>query len=284
MQNCNTSPFLLTDAGNPNPARFPSYMVTEGDNPRGKVSRLLLQGTLRFSWEDWIRAAFDTRVIRADSLLPLLLQEPLPPPSPDSAAAAQRIEARALLSRWDRRADTTSIAMTLFDALQRAGRALEVARPGDPGNRLAALDSALAGLTRSFGTWRVPWGDINRLERVNDLGDDLPFSDDGPSLAVPGVSGAAGAVFTFYAAPAPGQKRRFGVAGGSYISVVEFGPRVRALAVHVFGESGDPDSPHYFDQAPLYARGEFRPVWLRLEEIRAHLERAYHPGEESPSR
>jgi acyl-homoserine-lactone acylase len=87
-------------------------------------------------------------------------------------------------------------------------------------------------------------------------------------------------VFTFYAVPVPGMRRRYGVAGGSHVSVVEFAPRVRALAVHVLGESGDPRSRHFADQAPLYAGGEFRPAWFTLKEIRAHLERAYRPGEE----
>ena len=62
------------------------------------------------------------------------------------------------------------------------------------------------------------------------------------------------------------------------MSVVEFGDPVRRLAVHTRGASGDPRSSHYFDQEPLYARGEFRPAWFTLEDIKAHLEREYRPG------
>jgi acyl-homoserine-lactone acylase len=146
-------------------------------------------------------------------------------------------------------------------------------------NVFTALTEVLNTLERDFGTWKVAWGEINRLQR-RDESKDEEFEDSKPSLAVSGVNGNDGAVFTFYAAPIDGQKRRYGVAGGTYISVVEFGPKVRALSIHTFGASGDPKSKHYMDQAALYVRGEFKPSPLTLEDVKAILDVSYHPGSE----
>jgi acyl-homoserine lactone acylase PvdQ len=276
MQNCNTSPFLLTSSGNPDSTKFPRYMVQDGDNWRGVTSRRILAATPRFTWDDWVRAGFDSHVAAADSLLPALLADSME--AGDSARAALRV-----LSHWNHQTDTSSVAMTLFDRWQEALFEMQNEGRGTPdagrmrSARKAALDTAIARLTRDWGTWQVRWGEVNRLQRI-DESQNQQFSDDRPSIPVRGTGGQNGAVFTYYAQSMRGQKRRYGVAGGTYVSVVEFGPTLRRLAVHTMGASGHASSKHFFDQAPLYARGEFRPAWFTLDEIKANLERQYRPG------
>ncbi|MFN0181678.1 MAG: penicillin acylase family protein [Gemmatimonadales bacterium] len=263
MQNCNGTPFLLTDRGNLDSTKFPRYMVTEPDTRRSMISRRILAAEPRWTFDALTRAAFDTRVVAADSLLPGWLA------AAGVGAPAKRAEALGVLREWNHRSDTASVAMTVF-----AGWA-DRARRGQPTG--PALDSTLAALERDFGTWRVGWGELSRIQRWDGF-DLTAASDTRPSVALPAVDSDLGAVFTAWTARFPGAKRRYGVGGGSYLSVVEFGPRVRARAVHALGASGHPSSPHYFDQARLFASGSMRPAWFTLEEIKANSTRSYRPG------
>ena len=132
--------------------------------------------------------------------------------------------------------------------------------------KLASLDAAIARLKADFGSWQVPWGEINRFQRL-DGAIVRTFDDAKPSIPVPFVSANWGSLASFGAQRYPGTRRYYGDYGNSFVAVVEFGPCVRARAVSAGGLSSDPTSPHFNDQAKRYAQGNLRAVYFYPEDL-----------------
>jgi acyl-homoserine-lactone acylase len=289
--NTNDWPYSAAGPDSPRRADFPRYMDVAGENARGLHATRLLTDRHDFTPFSLMSSAYDSWLPAFDLMIPALDKAwtALPDGEPLKAKLAEQV---AALRGWDRHwavnSTQTSLAVFWGEALwsRLAGRP----NPGElpaydrlvaqttPAEKLAALAEASDRLAADFGTWRTPWGEINRFQRLND--DIAPrFTDAGASIPVPFTSSQWGSLASFGARRYPGTKRYYGTSGNSFVAVVEFGPRVKAWAVTAGGESGDPASRHFDDEATRYAEGNLREVYVYPDQLAGHTERIYRPGQ-----
>ena len=289
----NTNDWPYSSAGDLSPKRaaYPRYMDTAGENPRGLHATELLTGRRGWTLEGLNRAAFDPHLPAFARLIPGLVQAYDQAPASDPLKGSLKDQVAALRAwddRWSLDSVPTSLAVFWGEALWAdsapPAKAAKVsvydwmAERTSPQQKLQALATASDRLTRDFGSWRTPWGEINRYQRLDDA--IAPHFDDAkPSLPVPFTSAQWGSLASFGAKRYPNTKRYYGSSGNSFVAAVEFGPKVRAVAVTAGGESGHPDSPHFTDEADRYRTGRLRPVYFYPSDLTGHIERSYHPGE-----
>jgi acyl-homoserine-lactone acylase len=289
--NTNDWPYSAAGPNSPKREDFPRYLDTAGENARGLHATEMLSTRHDLTLESLQALAFDPYMPGFARLVPELTAayDALPASDPLKAHLKDQI---ALLRGWDFKWSDHSLATTLAvvwgDTLwekivAEAKAAHVVARDAlsdrtTGAEKLRALAVASDGLQRDFGTWRIAWGSFNRFQRVRDDIGETRFSDDEPSIPVPFTYSRWGSLASFRAQRYPGTKRYYGFSGNSFVAVIDFGPKVRAAAVSTGGESGDPASPHFDDQALRYARGELRPIYFYPSDLAGHIERDYHPG------
>jgi acyl-homoserine-lactone acylase len=289
LMNVNDWPYSMAGADSPKRENFPKYMDTAGETPRGVHAVRVLANKTDFTPQGVIDAAFDPYLTGFARLIPGLSH------AYDTASDADRIalaDQIALLRGWDYRwsADSTQTSLAvfwgeaLFDKVVARARAAGVppfewmANQATDAERIEALKAASARLTADFGSWKTPWGEINRFQRLT--GDIVqPFRDDGPSIPVAFTSSQWGSLASFAARRWPGTKKYYGTSGNSFVAAVEFGPRVKARAVTAGGESGHAGTAHFNDQAQRYSTGDLRTVYYYPDELKGHVERVYKPGE-----
>jgi len=289
IQNTNNWPYTAAGPDSPRQADFARYFQRSGENARGIHAVRVLQNRTDFTLESLLEAAYDSEMPAFEPLIPALLAAYDRAPASDLKAGLG--EQIAVLRGWDYRWGVESVATSLATywaegmlqrvtpAARQAGMSANdyVTTRATPSEHLAALAAASATLEADFGDWRTPWGEINRFQRLT--GDIVqPFNDAEPSIPVGFHSSRWGSLASFGARTYPGTVRRYGTSGNSFVAVVEFGERVRAVAITAGGESGDPSSPHFNDQAERYATGNLRPVYYYPEDIAEHAERSYRPG------
>jgi len=291
IANTNNWPYSVAGANSPKATAFPRYMDAAGENPRGEHAAMVLANRHDFTPQRLIDAAFDPYMPALARLVPTLVSawDAAPANDPTRARLAEPI---AALRAWDFRWSATSVPTTLAvlwgtELWNQSSAAAAASRTKiydymqtrvTPDEKLRVFASVVDRLERDFGGWRVPWGDVNRVQRItSDLAQ--PFSDAKPSLPVPFVSSAWGSLASLAARTYPGTRRRYGTSGNTFVAVVELGDSVRARAISPGGESGDPRSPHFNDQMERYTRGDLRTVYFYPSQLVGHTEKRYRPGE-----
>jgi acyl-homoserine-lactone acylase len=292
IYNSNNWPWSAAGPDSPKKADYPAYVERGAEeSPRGKHAIRLLQHAHDFTVDSLTTAAYDSYLPAFAESIPGLLDawDRTAATNPLKASLAEQI---ALLRGWDYRWSVSSVPTSLAvywgeEVGRQAAADAKKPAPDDDdedaahdvvaAKRLKALAAASERLTADFGSWKTPWGEINRFQRLT--GDIVqPFSDAGPSIPVGFTSSRWGSLASFGARTYPGTKKMYGTSGNSFVAVVEFGDRVRARAVTAGGESGDPKSPHFNDQAARYSTGDLRDVYFYRVDVERHADRRYRPG------
>jgi acyl-homoserine-lactone acylase len=292
IQNCNSTPFTAAGASSPKKEDYPTYMAPDGQNPRAVNAVRLLSKAENLTLDKLIELGYNKFLSAFDILLPPLFAAYDQLPQNDSLKK-KLAEPIALIKKWDKYSSISSIPATL--AIEWAYKlSAKIAAPKTPEaasngigqlNKMAALadreklkllTETINELTVRFGTWKTPWGEVNRYQRV---GVNQAFDDAQPSMAVGQAAATWGALPSFATRRMPNTNKRYGVSGNSFIAAVEFGKKVKAKTIVTGGQSNDPQSKHFLDQAPLYIEGKFKDVFFYKEDVLKHVERQYHPGE-----
>ncbi|MYA67048.1 MAG: acylase [Gammaproteobacteria bacterium] len=286
IQNTNNTPFSAAGEYSPREEDYPAYMANNPENPRGVHAVRVLEGRTDFTLDSLIEAAYDSLLTAFEPLIPALLA------AAEEAPADDLEEQLALLADWDYRFGVDSVettlavywAQTLMDSVNAEAGAAGIniyqymAANASAEQKLDALRDASAELQSDWGSWQAAWGEVNRYQRIN--GDIVQqFNDEEESWPVGFASGRWGALASFGSRKYPGTRRMYGTSGNSFVAAVEFGSPLRARAITVGGLQSDPQSPHFDDQAEMYASGEFRDVLFYRDDIETNLERQYRPGE-----
>ncbi|HEX3758707.1 MAG TPA: penicillin acylase family protein, partial [Kofleriaceae bacterium] len=208
VMNTNDWPYSVAGPNSPRRDQFPRYMDTAGENPRGLHATRVLDASRAFTLTSLRDAAFDSYLTAFARLIPPLIRA-WDGAAPDDPLKARLAEPIGVLRDWDFRWSASSVPTSLAvywgqaqwraaqaDARRTGSSVWDALAARSPADQLAALAAAIDKLTADFGTWRTPWGEINRFQRLTD--DIAPhFDDAAPSIPVPFTSSQWGSLASF---------------------------------------------------------------------------------------
>lgn len=293
LQNCNSTPFSAAGVDSPKKENYPQYMAPDGESFRGiNAVRLLNKGN-NYTLDKVIADGYDTKLSIFEVLIPSLIavfEKNTNPLYNDLA------EPMAFLKIWDYYANENSVATTLANEwafkldpiiqktyinegeLDQVENTKNFAKNANAEQMLPQLQQVVAELKTKFGSWQIPWGEINRFQRTSG-NIDLTYSDNLESLPMGNASGLWGCLPAFKSNYQKNTKKRYGSSGNSFVCVVEFGDKIKAKSLLAGGNSGNPQSKHFNDQSEMYRKGQFKDVLFYKEDVQKNAERSYHPGD-----
>ena len=219
LYNTNNWPWSAAGPSSPKKADYPVYVDNGGESARGLHAIRVLQNRKDFTLDSLIAAAYDSYLTWFEKPMPALIK------AWDDAQAGNPLKDKLagqikLLRAWDLRWGTTSVPTSLAvfwgDDVQRrvgaAARQAGISAPDYIGSGKVSADELLQSLAAAsdrlaadFGTWKTPWGDINRFQRLT--GDIVqPFNDAGPSIPVMFTSAIVGLARRIQRARVPGDE------------------------------------------------------------------------------
>ncbi|WP_339625301.1 acylase [uncultured Maribacter sp.] len=286
IQNCNSTPYTSALEFSPKKEDYPIYMSKDQENFRGVHAIELLTNRKGYTIDSLIQLAHDPYLPAFKALIPGLVK------AYDASPKKELNEAIEVFRNWDYRTSKESVAMTLAHfygnlSYQKAVRPIglnsmelvEYWGSDSPGTeKLAVFEETIKILNDDFGTWKMPWGEVNRYQRLN--GDiRQAFNDSLPSVGVGFASGTWGALAAYGARyTAPGAKKIYGTRGNSFVAAVEFGEKVKAKTILAGGQSGDPNSPHFNDQTEKYLNIDWKDAAFYREDVLKRAQETYLPG------
>jgi acyl-homoserine-lactone acylase len=291
IQNCNSTPFTAAAEYSPKRENYPRYMAPDAENFRGVHAVNVLTGVSDLTLDGLIELAYDPYLPAFKELIPGLIEAY----DENGHASSDLGDAIEALRLWDYRVSTESIAMTLAhfygvsflknaelpDHMKIASRMEKINYFGTGTTheqRLKIFEGVVTKLQSDFGQWNTPWSEVNRYQRI-DGAINQTFDDDAPSLPIGMASSWWGALAAYGQRGKQTTRRIYGTRGNSFVAVVEFGDRVKAKTMLTGGQSGNPDSPHFDDQAQRYADVQFKDAAFYREDVDRRAVRTYTPGQ-----
>lgn len=282
FQNCNVSPAVMMVDSPMTPDKYKDYIYNvswDKNSPRGKRLLELLDADpsitkeeaiaytldnydiLTTPWQNALKAAVDA--VGADKMK-----------DPELAKAVNDF------LQWDGRFVKTSTVASIVKFWRlKCEKEIDIVAvadglpltPADQEKMLDLLKDTLTEMKAKYGSLEVPWGDITLIGRG---GKYFPV-ESGDFGGGKDKKNQTETVLDVATEETPKGSGKYVGYNGSGSLMVSFLHKdgIESYSLVAWGQSADPDSPHYVDQSEkLYTNRRMKPTWFKKEDLLKNLE------------